>query len=62
MAAQVGDQVIVEGPKVGVPPRTGEIIEVLSGAGGEHYRVRWEDQHESIFFPSSDARIERPSS
>lgn len=61
MEGQVGDHVIVEGPKVGVPPRTGEIVEVLSGAGGTHYRVRWEDQNETIFFPSSDARIERPS-
>jgi hypothetical protein len=60
MEAQVGDQVIIEGPKVGVPPRTGEIIEVRSGAGGKHYRVRWDDDRETIFFPSSDARIERP--
>lgn len=59
MQAEVGDQVVVQGSKVGVPPRTGEIIEVMHHDGGDHYRVRWDDEHESIFFPSSDARIER---
>ncbi len=23
----------------------------------EHYRVRWEDGHESLFYPGGDARI-----
>lgn len=58
MEANVGDQVVVQGSKVGMPPRTGEIVEVMHHDGGDHYRVRWDDQHESIFFPSSDTRIE----
>lgn len=58
MEAHAGDHVIVQGPKVGAPARTGEIIEVLPHDGGEHYRVRWDDQRESIFFPSSDTLIE----
>jgi hypothetical protein len=32
-------------------------MEVLGEPGHEHYRVRWEDGHESVFYPSSDASI-----
>ena len=56
--AKEGDRLVVEGPKVGQPRRSGEILEVVSSSQGEHYRVRWDDGHESIFFPSSDARVE----
>lgn len=48
-----GDHVTVESEKVGQPPREGEILEVLGGPAGEHYRVRWEDGHESTFFPTA---------
>jgi hypothetical protein len=24
-----------------------------------HYRVRWDDGHESLYFPGSDAHLER---
>jgi hypothetical protein len=54
MDGHVGDHVVVEGAKVGQTRRTGEIVEVL----GNHYRVRWDDGHQTTFFPSSDARIE----
>lgn len=56
--ARVGDLVIVEGHKVGEGRRTGEVLEVLGEAGHEHYRVRWEDGHESVFYPSNDATIQ----
>ena len=36
----------------GQAPRRGEIIEVLGGEGHEHYRVRWDEQHESIVYPA----------
>ena len=42
---------------LGEKPRTGEILEVLGEPTHEHYRVRWDDGHESIFYPSSDTTI-----
>jgi hypothetical protein len=57
MEAQVGDRIIVEGSKVGQRRRDGEIVEVIDVPGPRHYRVRWSDGHECIFFPSSDARV-----
>jgi hypothetical protein len=53
----VGDRIIVQGTKVGQARRDGEIVEVIDTPGPRHYRVRWSDGHESIFFPSSDARV-----
>lgn len=53
MIGTKGDRVIVESEHVGKSAREGEIVEVL-GAGEElHYRVRWDDSHESTFFPSA---------
>ena len=58
MQAAVGDEIVVEADTVGRLRRRGEILEVLT-TGGEHYRVRWDDGHESLFFPGPDARIVR---
>jgi hypothetical protein len=55
----VGDLVVVEGHRIGEARRIGEILEVLGGAGHEHYRVRWDDDHESVFYPSSDSTIQK---
>ncbi len=52
-----GDLIIVEGRRVGDGGRTGEIVEVLGAPDHAHYRVRWEDGHESVFYPSSDSTI-----
>jgi hypothetical protein len=57
--ARVGDSVAIHGHRVGESARTGEILEVIGAPGHEHFRVRWQDGHESIFYPSSDA-IVRP--
>jgi len=51
--------VIVEGHRIGEARRIGEILEVLGEAGHEHYRVRWDDGHESVFYPSSDSTIQK---
>jgi [lysine-biosynthesis-protein LysW]--L-2-aminoadipate ligase len=59
--ARPGDVIEITGHAVGDAPRLAEIVEVLGDAGHEHFRVRWEDGHESIFFPGEDARIVRPS-
>ncbi|HXZ56798.1 MAG TPA: DUF1918 domain-containing protein [Gaiellaceae bacterium] len=55
--AQVGDVIVVHGHRLGESSRSGEILEVLGTAEHEHYRVRWEDGHESVFTPGSDAVI-----
>lgn len=52
-----GDVVVIEGHKVGEGRRSGEILEVLGEPGREHYRVRWADDRETIFYPSNDAVI-----
>ena len=55
-AAVPGDLVVVTGHRVGDVPQVGEIVEVL-GHDRPHYRVRWGDGHESLYFPGSDATI-----
>ena len=49
--ARVGDRIEARGLQ-GRPSRRGEIVEVLGSAGHEHYRVRWDAQHESIVYPT----------
>ena len=55
--AKAGDWVVVHGRGVGKPGRRGLIVEVLGAPDHEHYRVRWDEEHESIFYPGSDATI-----
>jgi hypothetical protein len=55
-----GDLIEITGHHVHDAPREGVILEVLGEPSTQHFRVRWEDEHESIFYPSSDA-IVRPS-
>jgi hypothetical protein len=58
MRATRGDRIVVVRTHVGQPPREGEVVEVVRGdASHEHYRVRWDDGHESIYFPSSDCHV-----
>ena len=47
----VGDWVEVRGLH-GQASRRGQIVEVLGREGHEHYRVRWEEQRESILYPA----------
>ena len=59
MEAHVGDHLVVEGAKVGQPPRRGEVLEILQGVGGPRLRVRWDDSaHETVLAPGPDTRIE----
>jgi hypothetical protein len=53
----VGDRIEVHSPSGTVAPRRGEIVEVLGMPHHEHYRVRWNDGHESIFFPADGTHI-----
>jgi Domain of unknown function (DUF1918) len=57
--ARPGDEIVIDGHALGKPEVTGEILEVLGEPGHEHYRVRWEDGHESIHYPGSDAHLKR---
>jgi len=55
-AARVGDVIETRGTH-GRPARRGEIVELLGGDGHEHYRVRWDEQHESIVYPADGVVI-----
>ncbi len=55
MHAVTGDEIVVDSTEVGQPPRHGRILEVHGEPEHEHYRVQWDDGHESVFFPSSTA-------
>jgi hypothetical protein len=58
MHANAGDEIVVDSVQVGGPPRKGEILEVQGEQGHEHYLVRWDDGHESIFYPGSTTHLE----
>jgi hypothetical protein len=51
---------VVDGPHIGDLPRKGEVLEVLETGGVVHYRVRWDDGHEGIFYPGTDAHAVHP--
>jgi len=51
MEAKVGDRIVVESERVGQPAREGKVLEVLSPGPAVHYRVRWADDHVTVFFP-----------
>ena len=57
MKGQVGDEIVIEGREIGDLRRTGEVLEVLETGGVTHYRVRWDDGTDCVFFPGSDARF-----
>jgi hypothetical protein len=58
---RAGDEIVVAGHSVGAAQRTAVVLEVLGEPGHERFRVRWEDDHESIFFPEDDAVVRRPA-
>jgi hypothetical protein len=59
--AQPGDEILITGHAVGDAPKAAKIVEVMGEPGHQRFRVRWEDGHESIFFPGDDAVIRRPA-
>jgi hypothetical protein len=59
MDAHTGDHIVVEARRVGSGRKECEVLEVIGGLAGDHYRVRWDDGHESILYPSSDAFVAR---
>jgi len=56
--ARAGDWLEVNGLP-GRTPRTGQILEVLGRSGHQRFRVRWDEQHESIFYPTDGTIVIR---
>ncbi len=54
--AAVGDWVEAHAIHGGAP-RRGQVMEIMGRPGHEHYRVRWDEQHESIVFPSDGVLV-----
>ena len=57
MHAKSGEHIAVESARLDQGRRHGEVLEVLGAGDSEHYRVRWQDGHESIYFPGPDAHV-----
>ena len=57
MRVKTGDRILIETAHLDTARRTGDVVEVLGEGEREHYRVRWSDGHESIYFPGPDARV-----
>jgi RimK family alpha-L-glutamate ligase len=58
---RAGDEIVITGHAVGDAPKRAVILEVLGEPEHVRFRVRWEDGHESIYFPGEDAVIHRPA-
>jgi hypothetical protein len=58
--ARAGDSVEVNGLP-GRPAKKGQIVEVLGAGEHVHFRVRWDDQHESLLYPTEGATIVHPA-
>jgi hypothetical protein len=56
--AKTGDWIEVD-VVGGGPSRRGQILEILGPRGHPHYRVRWDEQHESLHFPADGTRLLR---
>ena len=56
--AQAGDWLETRGIH-GEPARRGEIVEILGAPGHVHYRVRWDEKHESIVYPADGVGVIR---
>ena len=54
--AQPGDWVEVDGTQ-DANPRRGEILEVLGSGHHTHFRVRWDEEHESLLYPAPEGGL-----
>jgi hypothetical protein len=53
---RVGDWLETRGIH-GEPTHRGQIIEILGAGEHEHYRVRWDERHESIVYPADGVTV-----
>jgi Domain of unknown function (DUF1918) len=58
MQAEVGDTLTVKAVHQGEADRHGRIIEVHGRGGEPPFLVRWQDEHESLFFPAAGTVVE----
>jgi len=61
MRAQSGDRIAIETTTLDLRRRSGVVLEVLGADEQPPYRVRWDDGHESVYFPGPDAHVVAPS-
>jgi Domain of unknown function (DUF1918) len=54
--ARVGDSLEARGIH-GEPARRGQIVEILGEPGHQHYKVHWDEEHESIVYPADGVEI-----
>jgi hypothetical protein len=57
MKANVGDELVVDAVSGGAVRREGEVLEVHERDGVVSYVVRWDDGHETLFFPGSTTHV-----
>ena len=62
MQATIGDRICIHGNAVGLPDKTGEIIEVRGDKGEPPYLVKFDDGRTRLIFPGPDAVIEHSES
>lgn len=59
MRAKAGDTIVIQANHVGVPDRSGKILEVRGQAGEPPYVIQWsDDEVAQLFFPGPDAALE----
>jgi hypothetical protein len=58
--ARLGDWLEVEGAG-GYSSRRGQIVEILGRPGHVHFRVRWDEEHESIVYTAEHGAIVHPA-
>ena len=61
MNASTGQQILIRGKTVESPDKHGEIIEVRGPEGGPPYLVRFDDGHETLVYPGTDAVLVDPA-
>ena len=60
LTARVGDRLVIQPHHIGEPERDAEVLEAHGPGGGAPFLVRWTDNgRTSLFYPGSDARIDR---
>ncbi|MEX1168999.1 MAG: DUF1918 domain-containing protein [Chloroflexota bacterium] len=50
--ARVGDRIVLDSDKVGIPTRQGEILEITPHETHPEFRVRWDDGHVTEIRPA----------
>ena len=53
MQVKTGDRIAIESEHVGDGLREGRVLDVIGSGDGVHYRVKWDDGHETVVFPTA---------